>query len=284
MTDTTFVLRVEQDGFAIVPRVISADAVAALIAAVEAISDGQGVRRRESVYAVRNLLDVPEVAELAQSSPVRALVSPVLGDDCFPVRGILFDKTADANWNVVWHQDLSIAVSEKVEADGFGPWSEKAGVIHVQPPTPILERMLTVRLHLDDCDETNGPVQVLPGTHRGGRLTNEQVQRCRREGEAVACTVPSGGALLMRPLLLHASSASQIPRHRRVIHLGYAAETLPAGLEWHQLRQSEEELEDISAYDAAMASGDKVVPFAVAIAEIEFDQAITEIDQRRGRS
>ena len=238
MNDTALVASIKRDGFSVVPNAVSAETVTALITAVEAISGGEGVRRRESVYAVRNLLDVPAVAALAESPPVRALVSPVLGAACFPVRGILFDKTADANWNVVWHQDLSIAVAEKREAAGFGPWSEKAGVVHVQPPASILERMLTVRLHLDDCDETNGPVQVLPGTHKAGRLTSEQIQRCRQETEAVACTAPSGGALLMRPLLLHASSASQVPRHRRVIHLEYAAEMLPAGLSWHQRPQS----------------------------------------------
>ena len=234
MNSAALALSIERDGFAVVPSAVNAGTVTALLDAVEAIGGGQGVRRRETVYAVRNLLDVPAVAALAGSSSVRALVSPVLGAACFPVRGILFDKTADANWNVVWHQDLSIAVAEKREIAGFGPWSEKAGVVHVQPPASILERMLTVRLHLDDCDETNGPVQVLPGTHNAGRLTNEQIQRCRQETEAMACTAPSGGALLMRPLLLHASSASQIPRHRRVIHLEYAAEALPAGLAWYE--------------------------------------------------
>lgn len=191
------------------------------------------------------------------------------------MRGILFDKTTGANWNVVWHQDLSIAVSKKIESAVFGPWSEKAGVVHVQPPASILERMLTVRLHLDDCDETNGPVQVLQGTHNAGRLTNEQIQRCRQEIKAVACTAPGGGALLMRPLPLHASSASQIPHRRQVIHLEYSAEMLPAGLAWHQRPQSWKELEDICACDEAMASDDNITPF---------DQAIAEIEQRRRRS
>ena len=148
------------------------------------------------------------------------------------MRGILFDKTPGANWNVVWHQDLSIAVRERRDVPGFGPWSQKAGVAHVQPPPTILERMLTVRLHLDDCDEANGPLLVLPGSHRSGRLTPEQVQQWRGKTAAVPCLVPSGGALLMRPLLLHASSSSQSPRHRRVVHLEYAAEALPEGLEW----------------------------------------------------
>lgn len=208
--------------------------VAALIAAVGGAGDGAGSQRRGSVYALRNLLeDMPAVAALADAPEVRALVAPVLGPDCFPVRGILFDKTPEANWNVVWHQDLSIAVRERREVDGFGPWSEKAGVIHVQPLARVLERMLTVRLHLDDCDETNGPLLVLPGSHRNGRLTAPEIQRQRALTPGVACPVPSGGALLMRPLLLHASSASQSPRHRRVIHLEYAAEPLPGGLQWH---------------------------------------------------
>lgn len=103
----------ERDGFAIVPEVLDALTVAALIAAVGGAGAGAGSRRRGSVYALRNLLeDVPAVTELADSPQVRALVVPALGPDCFPVRGILFDKTPEANWNVVWHQDLSIAVRE----------------------------------------------------------------------------------------------------------------------------------------------------------------------------
>lgn len=234
MTDD-FTFQLERDGFAVVPEVLYAPTVAGLIGAVGTASERAGSQRRGSVYALRNLLeDVPAVAALADSPQVRSLVAPILGPDCFPVRGILFDKTPEANWNVVWHQDLSIAVRERKEADGFGPWSEKARVVHVQPPARVLERMLTVRLHLDDCDETNGPLLVLPGSHRGGRLTASEIQRRRTLTPSVACPVPSGGALLMRPLLLHASSASQSPRHRRVIHLEYAAEPLPAGLQWHQ--------------------------------------------------
>jgi len=225
----------ERDGFAIVPEALDAQMVAALIAAVGRAGDGAGSQRRGSVYALRNLLEVvPAVAALAEAPEVRSLVALTLGPDCFPVRGILFDKTPEANWNVAWHQDLSIAVRERRDVDGFGPWSEKAGVVHVQPPARVLERMLTVRLHLDDCDETNGPLLVLPGSHRGGRLTASEIQHQRTLMPGVTCPVPAGGALLMRPLLLHASSASQSPRHRRVIHLEYAAEPLPAGLQWHQ--------------------------------------------------
>jgi ectoine hydroxylase-related dioxygenase (phytanoyl-CoA dioxygenase family) len=173
------------------------------------------------------------VRALARLASVRALVEPVLGPGCFVVRAILLDKTAGANWKVAWHQDLTIAVRERVEAPGFGPWSEKAGIPHVQPPRGVLERMLTVRVHLDHCGRDNGPVQVIPGSHARGRLAADEIARWRDGREPFLCTSPRGGALVMRPLVLHASSPATKPGHRRVVHLEFAADELPHGLEWH---------------------------------------------------
>lgn len=223
-----------EEGFALITDVVPLDHLHTLLAALEAAEDSAGVRRRESVYAIRSLLEaVPAVRELARSSQVRALVEPVLGDDAFAVRGILFDKTPDANWKVAWHQDLTIAVRERREVEGFGPWSEKAGVVHVQPPAAVLERMVTVRLNLDPCGPANGPVNVIAGSHRHGRLPADEVRRRRTEEPAVSTCLGAGGVLLMRPLLLHASSPSTSPAHRRVVHLEFAADELPGGLEWH---------------------------------------------------
>jgi len=226
--------QLEEDGYAIVPDVIGRAEVERLLHALDAAGGTEGARRRESVYAIRNLLDaVPEVRALAESSAIRALVEPVLGASAFPVRGILFDKTPDANWKVAWHQDLAIAVRERRDTPGFGPWSEKAGVTHVQPPAAVLERMLTVRVHLDDCGPENGPVHVIPGSHRHGRLDADATVRWRESAAPVATCTGAGGALLMRPLLLHASSPSTTPAHRRVVHIEFAADDLPGGLEWH---------------------------------------------------
>ncbi len=108
----------------------------------------------------------------------------------------------------------------------------KTGVQHVQPPVAILERMLTVRVHLDDCDAENGPLRMLPGSHAAGVLSPGEIRAWRHRTAVVECIVPAGGALLMRPLVLHASSASIVPRHRRVIHIEYAAAELPGGLRW----------------------------------------------------
>ncbi len=175
-------LNLENAGFAIVPAVVESRVCQEILKGVEA-APGEGVKRRESVYAVRNLLEIDAVRDLARSAEIRALTEPILGPNCFAVRGIWFDKTPDANWKVVWHQDLSIAVKEKREIAGFGPWSQKAGAVHVQPPVEILEKMLTVRLHLDDCDAQNGPLKVLAGTHRLGRLSAAQIAAEREKAE-----------------------------------------------------------------------------------------------------
>jgi ectoine hydroxylase-related dioxygenase (phytanoyl-CoA dioxygenase family) len=212
---------VEQNGFAIVPRCVDESTVQRL---QDQLVDGN--------HAQRNLLSVPAVHDLAVSQPVRTIVGTVLGARCFAVRGILFNKTQSSNWKVTWHQDLTIAVRERREVDGFGPWTVKAGVLHVQPPAEIMNRILAIRLHLDESGPENGPLRVVPASHKEGRLSAEQVTNWPKTN-SVTCTVPRGGALLMRPLLLHASSACAVPKPRRVIHLEFAAEELPQGLEWH---------------------------------------------------
>ncbi len=231
-----FAAAVEQDGFALVEGVVSDSVVDMLLPALAAVdqSSTAAVQKRGSLHAIRNLLEVvPEVERLARSPEMRALVEPIIGKSAFAVRGILFDKVPEANWKVAWHQDLTIAVREQREAPGFGPWSEKAGIVHVQPPASVLEHMITVRLHLDACGPDNGPVQVIPGSHRVGRLAVEEIAQWRQAAEPVLCTSDRGGVLLMRPLILHASSPARVPGHRRVVHIEFAAADLPHALEWH---------------------------------------------------
>ena len=223
----------DKHGFVIVEDVLASKEAVDLLLALEQIGDTGSVRKRGGIFAVRNLLDVsPEVAELAVSDTIRRLVEPVLGARFFPVRGILFDKIPDANWKFPWHQDVTIAVRERVEANGFGPWSMKVDTLHVQPPASILEEMLTVRLHLDNCGEENGALRVLPGSHKRGKIPEHEISGLRETLPEEVCAVGLGGALLMRPLLLHASSPSRAPGHRRVVHLDFAAVNLPAGLRW----------------------------------------------------
>ena len=212
-------------------------------------SPGERLRQRDSIArliqditdldftptqaGIRNLLElVPSIRTLAQSPEIRSLVTPILGERAHVVRGIFFDKQPTANWKVPWHQDLTIAVKNRLEIPDFHPWSVKAGIPHVRPPVAILEQMLTVRIHLDRTDESNGALKVIPGSHLQGRLTAPEIDRWK-QSPAISCNCQAGGILLMRPLLLHASSIAISPNHRRVIHLEYASQPLPSGLEWY---------------------------------------------------
>ena len=227
---------VNRDGFAVVLDVIDAETIDSLVDAIDRAGPLDAVLRREgNVYGMRDLLRaIPEVRTLAGSPALLDLVEAATGAPSFAVRGLLFDKTTSANWSVAWHQDLTIAVRERVDAPGFGPWTVKAGITHVRPSVEVLTRMLTVRVHLDDCEAGQGPLRVLPGSHRDGRLDAEATRDRLNTVPAVSCLVPRGGVILMRPLLLHASSAATEPRRRRVIHLEYASRPLPGGVEWFE--------------------------------------------------
>lgn len=233
MNAATFATDFERNGFSIHVNVLDADVVAEVRRAVAELPEREEVRRRKSVYGVRNLLEIcPRVAQLAISPEVRQFAAAAIGPQAFAVRAIFFDKVAGANWSLFWHQDNVIAVKDRVETPGFVGWSNKAGVWQVQPPAEVLARMIAVRVHLDDCGPHNGPLRVLPGSHRHGWL-DEELDDWKQRVPEVVCTVGSGGIVTMCPLILHASAPSESPTHRRVIHIEYAAEELPAGLQWN---------------------------------------------------
>ncbi len=227
-----YVSKIESDGYAIISDVLTAPELARLIAVTDT-ADFSRSTRGEAVFGARNILATPEIAALDADPRLLAIVEGIIGPNARAVRGLFFDKTPDANWPVAWHQDLTLAVAERREIEGWTAWSMKAGVHHVQPPPEILTRMVTLRLQLDDSDAGNGPLRVLPGTHRMGRIKAEQLAALRTEIPEEMCLASAGSVLAFKPLLLHASSAAKSPRHRRVIHLEYApADLLPNELRW----------------------------------------------------
>ena len=230
--------RIDEDGYAIVPECLCETDLRRLAAGLERTVERAGqhvaIRSRGGVYAIRNLLDtVPECRELCRHPSIRALIEPILGAEAGVVRASLFEKSVDANWGVFWHQDLSIAVRQRAEVHGFGSWIRKAGVDCVQPPLEIMQGILTVRLHLDDCSVSNGALKVLPGSHRLARIPDARIAREASTRDPVVCAVQAGGALVMRPLLLHSSSRAETAAQRRVLHFEFSADELPSPLEWH---------------------------------------------------
>lgn len=182
------------------------------------------VQKRDG--GIRNALSWPWVRQVAADPRISAIVSRALGEGARPIRAIFFDKTPDANWNLGFHQDRALALAERLDVDGFGGWSEKDGVPHAIAPAFVLESVLAVRVSLDDCGPENGPLRVIPRTHLAGVLPKGD----RPAGDEIACTVKAGGVVLMKPLLLHASSAATAPGHRRVLHIEFLAGDLPCGL------------------------------------------------------
>lgn len=205
------------DGFAIIPGVLSSNETDAL--GSNLVSE----KLQRSRAGVRHLLAVPAVAALAKDPRLVELAGTVLGCEPIPFGATLFDKSPDANWLVAWHQDTALPFVRRREVVGWGPWSKKAGVDYAHAPAAALSKIVALRVHLDDSTSHNGSLRVLPGTHTLGVLSDEQIRSKARSSDAVACTVERGGVVIMRPLLIHASSKATSESSRRVLHLEYAA-------------------------------------------------------------
>ena len=218
---------VAADGFEVAATGLSEGEISALREAVNPV-----LAQHQQRGGVRNVARrLPNVLPVILG-PLKAAARSHFRGEPFAVRILLFDKTPLSNWKVAWHQDVTIAVAHYGEVAGWGPWSRKDGVWHVRSPASVLAEMLTVRLHLDPCGAENGPVRVIPGSHRLGRLPDAGIEAAVRRADPVDCLSPAGGVLLMRPLILHSSAPAATPAHRRVLHVEFAGDLLPDGFEW----------------------------------------------------
>lgn len=159
-------------------------------------------------------------------------VAAAAGGEMSPVRAILFDKNAATNWALGWHQDRTICVRERRDVADFGPWTVKAGLLHVAPPFELLARMVTIRIHLDDVPHDNAPLFIAPGSHRFGLVREDRIEAVVAKCGVHACTALAGDVWVYATPILHASDAAAMPRRRRVLQVDYAGFGLPGGLEW----------------------------------------------------
>ena len=239
MTSTNYTLPLPgqfyTDGVAVVPGLYSPPEIAALLRCLESATGDPSSPETPEVFALRDLMgEVPDLWPLLHDTPLQTLLAHIFPTGCHLVKAIYFDKPTLLSWRVGWHQDLMINVDCRVALPGFGPWTRKAEGVAVQPPAAVLENMCTVRIHLDDCDATNGALNAVPGSHRHGVVQHTNIAPLVTE--PVLCEVPAGGAVLMRPLVLHASNRSTGARPRRVIHLEFASVELPDALQWRERR------------------------------------------------
>jgi Phytanoyl-CoA dioxygenase (PhyH) len=213
----------KKSGYFVIPGVIDAVLNRRLGAFVGGIGSGAGSRR---------LLDEAWCAHLAGALRGDARIRSLLPRNAVAVQCTLFNKSPTKNWLVAFHQDLSIPVGSRVNSPECSGWSEKEGHLYVQPPVSVLERLVAVRVHIDDCPAESGALRVVPHSHMEGRVDPSQADALRQHHGETVIPVAQGGVLLMRPLLLHASSKATSLAPRRVLHFVFGPSTLPLGLEW----------------------------------------------------
>ncbi len=215
--------KLDQDGWALASTHLDRTTLDAL--RTSAFTDGSAGQRC--------LLDDAAVRQTALDLRRRLIDSDVLPSTAVAIQAIAFDKNPSTNWKVTWHQDLMFPFTCKVKSTDYALPSIKDGIHYARPPREVLEKLLAVRLHLDDCDETNGPLRVASGSHRHGFFKGAEIPSMLQQSKEVACLAKEGEVLLMRPLLLHASSPATTPKHRRVLHFVYHSGN-PIAETWHR--------------------------------------------------
>lgn len=216
-------MNLSHDGYCILPTKILTESIRAL----------RDTLFQENSAGQRCLLDHPVVRDTALALKRELTSSGYLSTKSVAIQAIGFDKSATTNWKVAWHQDLMFPFAGKVTAAQFDLPSLKQGVHYARPPEFVLSELLAVRLHLDDCDASNGPLRISPGTHRAGILKTAEISDLVSSHGEVICLAKIGEALLMRPLALHASSQATEPKHRRILHLVYHHGD-PISETWHR--------------------------------------------------
>lgn len=219
-------------GHCIMEEVYTPNEISALINAINEVDpSGQAFRKTSDLFAIRQFLkEVPKVQGMIFNNRLNTIIHEFFGNDYFIVKSIYFDKPEQSNWFVSYHQDLTIVVDKKIEQNGFSQWTVKQHQFGVQPPLDILENIFTIRIHLDDTDENNGALKVIPGSHQKGIYRPETIDWTQEH--EVACNVKKGNVMIMRPLLLHASNRTTNYNRRRVIHIEFSNVLLPGMLQW----------------------------------------------------
>jgi hypothetical protein len=224
-----------ENGFSIVDNVYSPGEVQNILDAINKVDPNKDTFRRSSdLFAIRQFLkEVPESLDLIFTNKLKFLILQVMGEGFFVVKSIYFDKLESSNWFVPYHQDLTISTDKKVELDNFKNWTTKQNQFAVQPPLSFLENIFTIRIHLDDTDEKNGALKVIPRSHLKNQTENifpfhqEQVRE-------TYCNVMQGGIMLMKPLTLHSSDKTVNNKKRRVIHIEFSNMELPSEIKWSE--------------------------------------------------
>jgi len=163
--------------------------------------------------ALRRVNSPQEVSEAYYEVMAHARLTDIVADLIGPnVRfhhAKINSKLPGAATAVKWHQDFP-----------FTPHSN--------------DDLCTALLFVDDVTDENGPLDVLPGSHRGDihRLWHEETftgaiddgVAAAAQARSVRCTGPAGAVCLMHTRLLHGSAPNRSDRPRTLYICVYSAE------------------------------------------------------------
>lgn len=213
-------------GFACVPDFVSSDCLAAFrqdvdrIAAASSASGFDPARvemepgQSASGRVIRRIYEPCEhyalFRDYAESAAILDAVQQLIGDNLLLHYSKLNMKPAEVGSVVEWHQDLS-----------YYPLTNHDS--------------LAVLIYLDDADETNGCLRVLPGRHRAELMDHTAAgvfQGCITEpvDETEAVNLPgrAGTAIFLDAMTPHASTQNHSGRQRRTLIISYrAADAFP---------------------------------------------------------
>ena len=223
-----------EKGFTVINNVFSDEEVEKITHLIQNIDTSkENFRKSEDLFAIRQFLkEIPEIRETIFNENIKTIIKNVFGEKYFVVKSIYFDKPEKSNWYIAYHQDLTISVDKKISLSGFGPWTTKQNQFAVQPPLDVLENIYTIRIHLDDTDENNGALKVIPKSHAKGIYRPETIDWNIETQEI--CHVERGGVMIMKPLTLHGSNRTTNGKKRRVIHIEFSDLELPQELQWSE--------------------------------------------------
>jgi ectoine hydroxylase-related dioxygenase (phytanoyl-CoA dioxygenase family) len=223
---------IEINGFTTIDAIYTDTEVANIISAIENTeARSETFRISDDLFAIRQFLkEVPAAAPLLFNTRFKGIIRSIFGSNYFIVKSIYFDKPAASNWFVAYHQDLTISVDKKAAIEDFGPWTIKQNQYAVQPPLQILENIYTIRIHLDETNQDNGALKVIPRSH-SKKIYRPETINWDIETESI-CNVTKGGIMIMKPLLLHSSGRTINNKRRRVIHIEFSSDKLPEPLQW----------------------------------------------------
>ncbi len=225
-------IELEENGYSVLADLYSDNEVSKILDCIENTEqNGSSFMKTKDLFAVRQLIkNVPKLTHLLFNKKLNELLSDISESEYFLTKAIYFDKPSESNWFVAYHQDLSITVNKKANLKNYSNWTFKKGQHGVQPPIKILEDTVTIRIHLDNTDKNNGALKVIPKSHLNG-IVRADSKDWNIENEFM-CEVKKGGAMIMKPLTLHASSRTTNGKKRRVVHLEFNKHYLTEPLAW----------------------------------------------------